>query len=87
MASRLNASPSSERLRAFLADYHAEKRRAYKTEFEAVDAKIFANRLAPLLLSDERECPSAGSKAELRGIPGTVDVECRTGESIRERGR
>jgi hypothetical protein len=48
------ASPASEPLRAFLADYHAEKRRAYKTEFEAVDAKIFANRLAPLLLSDDQ---------------------------------
>lgn len=47
-------SAESERLRAFLADYRAEKRRAFKTEFEAVDAKIFTNRLAPLLLSDDQ---------------------------------
>lgn len=55
MAPSLNGSPSTERLRAFLADYRAEKTRAYKTEFEAVDAKIFANRLAPLLLSDSED--------------------------------
>ena len=51
----LNGSPSTERLHAFLADYRAEKTRAYKTEFEAVDAKIFANRMAPLLLSDSED--------------------------------
>ena len=50
----LNGSPSTERLHAFLADYRAEKTRAYKTEFVAVDAKIFANRFAPLLLSDDQ---------------------------------
>lgn len=50
----LNGSPSTERLHAFLVDYRAEKTRAYKTEFEAVDAKIFANRFAPLLLSDDQ---------------------------------
>lgn len=51
----LNGSPFAERLNAFLADYRAEKTRAYKTEFEAVDAKIFANRMAPLLLSDSED--------------------------------
>lgn len=50
-----DGSPSTEQLRAFLADYRAERTRAYKTEFEAVDAKIFANRLAPLLLSDSED--------------------------------
>lgn len=50
-----SGSPESERLSAFLAKYRTEQARAYQTEFEAVDAKIFSNRLAPLLLSDDQE--------------------------------
>lgn len=49
-----SGSPEAERLSAFLAKYRTEKARAYQSEFEAVDAKIFSNRLAPLLFSDDQ---------------------------------